>query len=189
MYGIINMIMPAIKIGISRSSSPVVLGSLLGALQPSTAGDMLYGVLKFIYFVFICVLILALAYLTTKYIAKKGVSNGKSRNLKIVETLGLGIDKSIMLVKVGEQYFLMANSGKNLTLLTAIEPEKLVLQEANDAYQGINKNVDEYLSSLDNSSLDNNSLSNNTEVNDYFATVKQNLRKLKSIVRGSKVDE
>lgn len=176
MYGILGITMPAISSTLASTKQLQLLQQM--HMYPA-AGDYLYGALKFIYFVFMFAVILGIAYVTTKYIAKKGVSKGSNRNLKVVETLGLGIDKSLMLVRVGEQYFLLSNSAKAITLLTPVDGDKLNLPENSELYGSVNKNVDEYLSSLDGS----------TGPEAYLGTVKQSLSKLKSIVRGSKADE
>ncbi|HOE56920.1 MAG TPA: flagellar biosynthetic protein FliO, partial [Bacillota bacterium] len=67
----------------------------------------IYGIL---YFLFMSAVILAAAYYVTKYLSRKGFNRGKNKNLKIIESVPLGIDKSLLLIKVGEQYMLIGNS-------------------------------------------------------------------------------
>ncbi|MGE5632239.1 MAG: flagellar biosynthetic protein FliO [Caulobacteraceae bacterium] len=156
---------------------PAVLKSGI-AMAPMVAGsagigDTVYGIF---YFLFMSAVILGAAYYATKFIAKKGYGASNNKNLKVVEMVSLGIDKSLLLVKVGEQYLLLGSSQKNITLLTPVDSEKLNLSNANELYGSIGgENVEAYMNKLDDSGSNMN-------------TIKQNLNKLKSIVRGNKLD-
>jgi len=88
----------------------------------TTADSTVYGIF---YFLFMSAVILGAAYYVTKYLARKGLNPANNKNLKIIETVPLGIDKSLLLVKVGEQYLLLGSTQKNISLLTVLEQEKL----------------------------------------------------------------
>lgn len=64
--------------------------------------------------------ILFLAYITTRFIAGKSSSVMKGKYINIVETVSLGMDKRLHLVKVGEQFFIIASSGKTIKFLTSV---------------------------------------------------------------------
>jgi flagellar biosynthetic protein FliO len=83
-----------------------------------SVGDTFYGIF---YFLFMSAVILGAAYFVTRYLARRGFNPVANKNLKVIETVPLGIDKSLLLVKVGEQYLLLGSSQKNITLLAAIE--------------------------------------------------------------------
>lgn len=134
-----------------------------------------YGIL---YFLFMSAVILAAAYFVTKYLSKKSFYQGRNKNLKIVETAALGIDKSLLLVRVGEQYLLLGSTQKNISLLAVIEQEKLTIENTSEAYNNLD---DESFESYINNLQDQNE---RTGMN----TIKNNLKKLKSIVRGNKTD-
>jgi len=74
--------------------------------------------------------ILFLAYITTRLVAGKATRVMKGRYIEIVETVNLGMDKKIHLVKVDKQFILIATSGKNIEFLTNViledyqDPEK-----------------------------------------------------------------
>lgn len=139
------------------------------------SGSTVYGIL---YFVFMSAVILAAAYYVTKYIARKGFKASGNKNLKIIETVSLGIDKSLLLVKVGEQYLLLGSTQKSISMLTAIEQEKLTIGNASEVYNNFDaESVESYMTKL-----------NNTDEKSGMSSVKQNLDKLKSIVRGNKID-
>jgi len=130
------------------------------------AGSAIYGIL---YFLFMSAVILAAAYYVTRFLSKRSFKNSGNKNLKIVEAAPLGIDKSILLVKVGEQYLLLGSTQKNITLLSEIDPEKLAV--------GDDESIEVYMSSFH----DENKKSG-------MNSIKSNLNKLKSIVRGNRTD-
>ncbi|HHV98993.1 MAG TPA: flagellar biosynthetic protein FliO [Clostridiaceae bacterium] len=74
--------------------------------------------------------ILFLAYITTRLVAGKATRAMKGQYIEIVETVNLGMDKKIHLVKVDKQFILIATSGKNIEFLTNVtlenyeDPEK-----------------------------------------------------------------
>jgi flagellar protein FliO/FliZ len=122
--------------------------------------------------------ILGAAYFVTKYIAVKGFKASANKNLKIIETVSLGIDKSLLLVKVGEQYLLLGSTQKNISMLTAIDQEKLTIGNTSEVYNNLDdESIESYMNNL-----------NNTDEKSSMSSVKQNLNKLKSIVRGNKTD-
>lgn len=67
--------------------------------------------------------ILFLAYVTTKYFASRAgkITNGKY--MHIVETLFLGKDKYLHLVKVGNEFILVSSSPKGIELLEKVTIE------------------------------------------------------------------
>lgn len=135
----------------------------------------IYGTL---YFLFMSAVILGAAYFATKYIARKGLNRVNNKNLKIIETISLGIDKTLLLVKVGEQYLLLGCTQKCITLLTEVEQKNLNISNAIEAYSNLDgENIESYMDKLMDE--DGNAGTN---------SIKHNLRKLKSIVRGSKAD-
>ena len=68
--------------------------------------------------IFLCILFLT--YITTKYIAKKSSLSMKSKHLKVIESISLGIDKNIFLVQAGDKKILIGVSGKNMQFLSEV---------------------------------------------------------------------
>ena len=68
--------------------------------------------------------ILFLTYITTRYIAAKSNKALKGRNIQIVETVSLGLDKRIHLVKAGNQYILISSTSKNIEFLSNVNIEE-----------------------------------------------------------------
>ena len=70
-----------------------------------------------------------LAYVTTKYIGGKSKKASRGNYIQVIETVSLGIDKQLILVKVGEQYVLLSSSGKNIQFMTNINLGEYETQE------------------------------------------------------------
>lgn len=74
-------------------------------------------------------IVLFLAYVVTKYIGAKTTGNIKTRNIQIVETLALGFDRQVYLVKVGEQLMLLSSSNKTIQFLTLLDNSLVKLSD------------------------------------------------------------
>ncbi len=135
----------------------------------------LYGIL---YFLFMSAVILGAAYYVTRILAKRGINPAKNKNLKVMETVPLGIDKSLLLVKVGEQYLLLGSTQKSISLLSAIDKEKLTVTSEGESYNSIEgESIETYMNTVDEAAGRSG-----------MSSVKHNLDKLKSIVRGNRID-
>lgn len=139
------------------------------------SGSTIYGIF---YFLFMSAVILAAAYFVTKYLSTKNFSQVRNKNLRIVETAALGFDKSLLLVRVGEQYLLLGSTQKNISLLAVIEQEKLTIGSTSETYANLDD--ESFESYMKNFQSENEKPGMNT--------IKNNLKKLKSIVRGNKTD-
>lgn len=89
-------------------------------------GKIVLGLFSF--FIFFAA-ILFLAYVSTKFLGTKMSRGMRGRHLKIVETITLGFDRQIYLMKVGEQLLLVASSNKNIHFLTTLDSNLVTLTE------------------------------------------------------------
>lgn len=173
----------------------VILGCLINnvqAIAPAyiktsklTEITFIDNFLRFTFSLIMFILILAAAYYVAKLIAKKGAFKTKTKNMKIVEILPISTDKNIVLIKVGKKYVLIGNVPKNIVCLSSFDEEELgIIDSASDINKfddNIEAYIDEYKLSVDEDSF-------NTD-NTYLSNMKNNLNRLKSMVRGSKSDE
>ena len=79
--------------------------------------------LEFILFLLGFGSLLFITYVTTKFIAGKSNKAMKGKYVNIIETVSLGMDKRIHLVKAGEQYLLISSTSKNIEFLSTITME------------------------------------------------------------------
>lgn len=92
-------------------------------------GEILIDLLFFI-IVFGCVLFLA--YIVTRMIGQKANHSMKGRHIQVIETVSLGMDKQIILIKAGNEYILLAASGKQIQYLTNVSLNEELINEVGD---------------------------------------------------------
>ncbi len=83
---------------------------------------------SFLYFFGIFILfcaILFLAWLTTRLIGRRAAGERKTRIMRIVETLPLGMDRSLVLVRVGEKHYLLATSRNRTDFMGEVQPGEI----------------------------------------------------------------
>ena len=68
--------------------------------------------------------ILFLAYFTTRFLGSKFENKAKGKYIRQVESVSLGPDRQLHLVKVSEQYMLIASSGKNIEFLSEVRVDE-----------------------------------------------------------------
>ena len=68
--------------------------------------------------------LLFLTYVTTRYIGRKQANAMKSKNINVLETVMLGMDKRLHLVKAGNKFLLIATTSKSVVFLTTVDLEK-----------------------------------------------------------------
>lgn len=75
------------------------------------------------------VLVMGLAYLFTKYVAGSAAvtprRGGRGKMLNAVEQMYMGRDRQIILVQVGERYFLLGSTATEISTLAEIPAEEV----------------------------------------------------------------
>ena len=83
------------------------------------------------------VAIIGLAYLFTKYVAGRGMLSSFSAErkgaMRVVAQMAVGKDRQLLLVKVGERYFLLGSTASGLSKLAELTPEEAeAMRESED---------------------------------------------------------
>lgn len=76
---------------------------------------------------FIFIFVIGLAYVITKKLASLGALHMQGENMQIIETLQLGINQMVHLVKVGDKTFLIGVSKDHITYLSEVDSESIDL--------------------------------------------------------------
>lgn len=87
------------------------------------------GIMTFLSLIFVFVIILFLAYLTTKIVASASFKKYKNKNMRLLEGMNLGPQKSLQLVKVGNKIILLALSKDGVTKIESFYPNELLVSE------------------------------------------------------------
>ena len=114
-------------------------------MMQEVTGNTAFLFIKLISYSFIFLIILAAAYLTTRYVGKKSATVIGGRNIQIIEKVVLGLDKSLFIVKVGNHYYLLAAGKQNIELLTEVSKEEIKLSQREAQGTNIFPNFDSYL--------------------------------------------
>ena len=77
-------------------------------------------ILKVILFLIGFCSLLFLTYITTKYIGGKQNKAMRGKNISIIETVSIGMDKRIHLIKAGNQHVLIASTSKTIEFLSIV---------------------------------------------------------------------
>ncbi|QEK12263.1 flagellar biosynthetic protein FliO [Crassaminicella thermophila] len=89
--------------------------------------------------------ILILAYIVTKLIAKNGAVLIKGKNIKIIEKIPLGIDKSIYLINIGTVYYVIAVGKQSIELIDKVNEDSIKLNIKSTQLEKSNDTFDVYL--------------------------------------------
>lgn len=148
------------------------------------------GIGVFFYGLFYLILfaaILFLAYVSTKLLGAKAVRGMRGRHLKVVDSIVLGFDRQIYLIKAGEQFLLVSSSNKSIKFMTLLDSSQVRLteedlkeleQEQTISVNTVFKNYFEMFRNLSPKKEASISLKEN---NPNEARFNQNLNKLKGI--------
>ena len=80
--------------------------------------------------------VLVITYFTSKWVGGYQKMSMRNKNLQIIESLNIGNNKFLCLVKAGEVYLVVAVGKDEVTLLTQLTEEQLSEVPIFDSYQG-----------------------------------------------------
>ena len=90
---------------------------------------MLENILQLTAVVIVFVLVLAGTYYVTKWIAKSGMIQSQSRNIKVIETFKITNGKYIQIIQLGKKYYSIGVTKDQITFLTPLDEAQLDLSE------------------------------------------------------------
>lgn len=137
-------------------------------LTGESGGTSLYFLGAFVAF---CAVLL-LAWATTSFVGRKFKGERKSRNLQVVETLAMGLDRSLVLVRVGEKYYLLANSRGRMDNLGEVDSGTVIIEPVPSGVLNFRTILDRY------STLGQKSEQGENEKN-VSAKIKDSLKRLR----------
>ncbi|MBQ6887497.1 MAG: flagellar biosynthetic protein FliO [Lachnospiraceae bacterium] len=87
------------------------------------------SIAQFLTVVFIFVFVLAVTYVTTKWIANYQKVKNINKNIEVIEVSKITANKYIEIVKCGEKYLAIAVCKDTVTMLCELSEEQLSLEE------------------------------------------------------------
>ena len=91
----------------------------------------LESVVQLITVLFIFVFVLAITWISTKYIAGIQKDKYKTGNMELIETLRISNNKYMQIVRVGSKYYCMAVCKDTVTMLGEIRKEEMIFSDNN----------------------------------------------------------
>ena len=91
--------------------------------------NSLMSIGQLFFFIVAFVIVLFLAVYITRLLATSSYLKLHNKNIKILESIGVGHQNSIQLIKVGEKYILIGNTKEKITFLLDLEEDDIVLQD------------------------------------------------------------
>lgn len=87
--------------------------------------DNMESFLQLIGVLLIFVFVLALTYLTTRWMAGYQKGRGNNRNLRVIESMGIGNGNLLSIVQAGDKYLLVAVGKDKVTMLVQLDKEEI----------------------------------------------------------------
>ena len=75
--------------------------------------------------VIVFIIVLAATYYFTKWIAKSGMMQSQSKNIKVKETFKIATGKYIQIIQLGTKYYAIGVTKDDITFLAQLEEEQL----------------------------------------------------------------
>ena len=109
-----------------------------------------------------------LAYIMTKFIGNKSKSAMRSKYMVVVDTMTIGFDKTLYLVKIGGEYVLMYSSTKGFEYICTLDRNAINVDEKNfnsseSSSSGFSKYFDFFKPGAEPKSDEDNDVENNLE--------------------------
>lgn len=93
------------------------------------AVDNVKSISQFLTLVVIFIIVLAITYFTTRFIANYQKCKMSDSNIKLIEAIRINQNKYIQLVQIGKKYYALAVSKDNVSVIAEVPEEELVLSE------------------------------------------------------------
>lgn len=104
------------------------------------------GMVQIIYIFIVCIVIFVGAYYASRLLGNFQLNKNRAANLKIVEVISIGPQKTVQLIKVGSEYILVGVTKDHITFIKEISESNLDINllQGNDQVVPFNKYLDQY---------------------------------------------
>ena len=120
---------------------------LSNVIQKSQTPNFLEMAFQLIFLIFVFVVIIFLAYYSTKFIAGSKIKNMSKNNMKVIETISIGFNH-IHIIQVNKQYFLISSSKEGIRMLSEINGDDLIINQDNVPTLPFEKHLKQYLNNI-----------------------------------------
>lgn len=139
--------------------------------------NLYFLLLRLITFLILFLIIIGIAYLTTKFLGGKGRNLLDKKNLKIIEKISLGLDKSLFLINLENQYYVITVTKNNIQLIDKLNKDNVNIVETHYLKDTGNSLFKDYLDKFKNKS--SKEITKNETSNINLAKALKDIRKIK----------
>jgi flagellar protein FliO/FliZ len=101
----------------------------LASTQQSNWPASLGAIGQFLYVLLLVVVVSLLAYYSIRLLGMAKFARGAKRNLEIIESMNVGMQSFIHLVRAGEKFMVVGVSRGRVNLITEVDADQLVLPD------------------------------------------------------------
>lgn len=99
---------------------------------------MLEGLLTAVGTLCVVVLVIYLSYVFTRRLAKGAIGRSQSQYMRLCDQMGVGQDRSVAVIQVGDRYFLIGIAANQINILSELEEEGLIPLRGDEVSQSGN---------------------------------------------------
>lgn len=99
------------------------------------------GIEQLLWFIFVFILIIVMAYYISRYYASFTLSANKTRYIKVVDRYVIGRDKYILLINIDKNNYLIGITNNNINLISVIDNLSGNLESKNSLIDSQPKNL------------------------------------------------
>lgn len=90
------------------------------------------SILQLFFFIIAFIFVLVLAVYSTRLLASSSYLKNRNKNIKVLESIGIGYHNSIQLIQIGNRYILIGNTKEKVTLLLDLKQDDIALSDLQD---------------------------------------------------------
>jgi flagellar protein FliO/FliZ len=112
--------------------------------EPLQGADTTNSVLELLGIILIFCCVLYLAYVASRFVGKKFSTTGKAKHIQVVEQIGIGLDRQLLLIRAGTDHYLFVSSKKELKMVAkvAINDDNVDMEVATQSEEASGRNFD-----------------------------------------------
>jgi flagellar protein FliO/FliZ len=95
---------------------------------------------------FLFIIVLVGAFFVTKWLSHLQYQQTKGKNMQLIETLRIGPNKMVQLIKVGDRYFVIGLSKEHIQVISEVDQEQI--KDQRDQNKQINVNFKEQFNQI-----------------------------------------
>ena len=90
----------------------------------------------YIYTIAVVVFIIILAYISTRFLANKSNNFLRNKNAKIIERTTIGLNLSVLVVRINKRVYILLQHYKQLELLDVLDEDEWINNRKSDLIEG-----------------------------------------------------